>query len=292
MAEMTLCCLFRTWSPMAIGHSQSSIAAGVSSGTMSNRLLLSAFAGITDAAFRRAQYPLFPGTGCNWKCPLQEASIDRREWLRYCVTTLDNREMLVYRWQSVVTQVDSDMENTLGVRMQFLAPFNMHANEGPKWNGFELTQRLDHLPGVRRGQPLIVSIELMKDGKPHPQPWYRHPHQGAWDNSGELHSFGIKAEWVDEATNQWYTYPCQHGTMTSLYSKTPSESTVTLPWRKATMILQFIHNRRYRNPPHFLQDTFRPNIKEVVYDHLAQTVTLQQVPETILDPPRHVSFLL
>lgn len=288
MAEMTLCCLLRTWSPNATNFSPDSVTEAVSSGSISHRLLTSTFSKIVDNALEKTQYPLFGGVGRNWNCPLQEGQNERREWLRYRVTNSDNRPMLVYRWQSHVTGASKTASHapSLGARVNFLSRLEK-GSSGQKWHGFQLAQRLEHLPGIAAGRPLIISIEVMEDGKPHPLPWYRHPHHGAWDNSHELRSFSIKAEWMDEATKQWYTYPLQHSRL--MWSYPGSKPAVTQPWRKATMILQFLHNRRYRNPPKFLPH-LNPNIKEVIFDHLTQTVSLKQVGETILDPPKEVSW--
>lgn len=295
MAETTLCFLLRTWDPNVTGLSQPAVASGLSSATVEHRLFMSTLSNIADAALRRQNLTLFGGRGCNWNCPLQEGYREKREWLRYRVTTQEKRTMFVYRFQSCVTRMGlaEGPGHTIGIRILFLSKIQKGSDyQGPKWRGFVLKQPLDKLPGIKVGQPLIVSIEMMEDGKPHSQPWYRAPYHGAWSNCSELHSFGIKVEWVDEEAKQWYTFPLSHQHIVKVYEakKPTADPTVTLAWRKATMILQFICNRRYRNPPTFLEATYRPNIKEVVYDHLAQTVSLQQVPETVMDPPHKVSF--
>ncbi|RBR21354.1 hypothetical protein FVER53590_28344 [Fusarium verticillioides] len=281
MAETTLCCLLRTWSPEVMGCSQESIAEGLASGIMDDRLLVSALCQITDAALKDVGYPEFAGVGCNWNCPIQERHADRREWVRYSITTKDNRKMLVYRWQSAVTPAEK------GISLLFLSRYD---DATKKQHGVRLHQILDHLPGIRPGNPLIVSVELMEDGKPHPQPWYRHPYHGAWSNCHELHSFAIKIEWQDEMNQRWYTYPLQDTMTMNPYPGAPDDATVTASWRKATSILQVFHNRRYRNPPTYLEAKYNTLIKEAVYDHLSQTVTMRPVHETIVDPPTHVSF--
>ncbi|RSM02618.1 hypothetical protein CEP52_007840 [Fusarium oligoseptatum] len=295
MAETTLCFLLRTWDPNVTGLSQPAVASGLSSATVEHRIFMSTLSNIADAALRRQNLTLFGGRGCNWNCPLQEGYREKREWLRYRVTTQEKRTMFVYRFQSCVTRMGlaEGPGHAIGIRILFLSKIEKGSDyQGPKWRGFVLKQPLDKLPGIKVGQPLIVSIEMMEDGKPHSQPWYRAPYHGAWSNCSELHSFSIKVEWVDEEAKQWYTFPLSHQHIVKVYEakKPTADPTVTLAWRKATMILQFICNRRYRNPPTFLDETYRPNIKEVVYDHLAQTVSLQQVPETVMDPPHKVSF--
>ncbi|KAI8716244.1 hypothetical protein NCS52_00917500 [Fusarium sp. LHS14.1] len=70
MAEMTLCCLLRTWSPIATNFSPDSVTEALTSGSMSHRLLASTFSKIVDNALEKTQYPLFRGVGCNWNCPL------------------------------------------------------------------------------------------------------------------------------------------------------------------------------------------------------------------------------
>ncbi|KAJ4250931.1 hypothetical protein NW762_011581 [Fusarium torreyae] len=293
LAETMLCCLLRTWDANVVHISQVTIHEALAAGAqqaIQHRMLLSALANITDNALRRANYPIFRGIGCNWNLPLQEGFKDRREWIRYRVSTDSNRSMLVYRWQSTVTSISQGRgETSLGARVIFFSKYDK-ATSGQKWHGFALAQALEGLPGIKQGQPLMISIELMDDGKPHPKPWYRGPYHGAWSNSDELHSFGIKVEWKDEERGQWYTYPLEPSRVLGPFTDTPGEAAVTVSWRKATCILQFLHNRRYRNPPHYLQASFNPNIKEVVYDHLSQSLTFQQVPETVIAPPSLVSF--
>ncbi|UZP36895.1 hypothetical protein NXS19_004711 [Fusarium pseudograminearum] len=189
--------------------------------------------------------------------------------------------MLVYRWQSSV--------GTVGKQLGLVARFGS-VSTGDIEKGFGIHVKLDHLPGIKKGEPLVISVEVMEDGKPHPTPWYRGPIHGAWDNCHELHSFTIKVEWKDQASNQWYTYPVGYHEVISVFEQRPGDSTITRDWRKATCILQFFHNRRYRNPPSYLLSHYSPLIREAVYDHLSQSISFQIVPQVALDPPAHVSF--
>lgn len=294
MAETTICCLLQTWHKDVVRPSQHSIHETMSSGaaeSIAHRLLMTSLNNTARAALQRANYPLLKGVGCNWSLPLQEARNDRRQWIRYEVNTADKRVMLIYRWQSLTTTyyTPAGGQEQIGVSANFWSNQGTKDTTGKTMSGFRVEQTLDGLPGMKKGIPIILSIELMKDGKPHPQPWYRGPIHGAWDNCHELHSFAIKVEWKDESNDQWYTYPLQPTRVLQPYAKTQGDSTVTADWRKATSILQFLHNRRYRNPPVYLESTLRPFIKSVVYDHLAQTVRFERVDETIVNPPSHVS---
>ncbi|KAF5534555.1 hypothetical protein FNAPI_12324 [Fusarium napiforme] len=292
MAETTLCYLLQTLHDDVKNVPQQFVNEALSAATHSsleNRMLMSVLHQIVRTALQRSKYPEFGGTGCNWGLPLHEARKDKRQWFRFQKTTQDNRSMLVYRYQSAVTLVRSSRTRKLGAQVSFNSKIDISSDGKKKTTGFEVIQVLENLPGIQKGKPLIFSLELMEDGKPHPTPWYRGPFHGAWSNCHELHSFAMKVEWKDETSNQWYCYPMQPQEIFSTYTRTQGDSTVTNMWRKATTILQFLHNRRYRNPPSFLHVNFRPDIKHVVYDHLTQTVGFKQVPETVMDPPSHVS---
>ncbi|VTT71436.1 unnamed protein product [Fusarium fujikuroi] len=292
MAETTLCYLLQTLHDDVKNVPQQFVHEALSAAThnsLENRMLMSALHRIVRTALQRSNYPEFGGTGCNWGLPLHEARNDKRQWFRFRKTTQDNRSMLIYRYQSAVALVKSSHTRKLGAYISFVSKIDISSDGKKKTTGFEVKEVLEHLPGIQKGKPLIISFELMEDGKPHPTPWYRAPVHGAWSNCHELHSFAIKAEWKDETSNQWYCYPMQPHELLSTYVRTQGDSTVTNVWRKATSILQLLHNRRYRNPPSFLHESFRPDIKHVVYDHLTQTVGFKQVPETIMGPPSHVS---
>ncbi|KAM0386863.1 hypothetical protein ACHAQC_011288 [Fusarium culmorum] len=292
MAETTLCSLLQTWHKDAVRPSQRCIQEELNSGaveSIEHQTLMSALATINHTALRRANYPILGGAGCNWNLPLQDAGHERREWIRWRTNTTDQRSMLIYRWQSAVTQLRVQQETKLGVDVMFTSRREKTSeNKSATW-AFKVQQVLEGLPGIKRSIPIIISIELMEDGKPHSVPWYRGPLHGAWINCHELHSFAINVEWLDEKRNQWYSYPLQPLHFTTVFSEATGDKTVTSDWRKATCILQFLHNRRYRNPPAYLESTFRPLIKQVMYDHLSQTVRFEEVLETIMDPPSQVS---
>ncbi|RGP61327.1 hypothetical protein FLONG3_10561 [Fusarium longipes] len=286
MAETTLCCLLGTWNPALSQPSQTAIQSDLRSAdvsAVSHKLLMASFCSIVGNALQRANYPIMRGVGCNWNLPLHEPSRERREWIRYPLKTSDNRSMLVYRCQSRARLLyPRGMDNpALGVHLACGSGTDANSS-------FAIMCCLDNMPGLTAGHPVIFSIELMEDQKPHPTPWYRGPVHGAWSNSHELHSFGIKVEWKDETNNQWYTYPVRPETKLKMFPG--ADSAVTYQWKKATSILQLLHNRRYRNPPSYLPPSFRPLIRHVVYDHLDQSVSFEQVPQVVVDPPSHVSF--
>ncbi|KAF4337382.1 hypothetical protein FBEOM_8766 [Fusarium beomiforme] len=273
MAETTLCCLLRTWNPDTVGLTHPGVASNLASGNFDKRLLMSTLAEITELAFQNTQYPLFLGDGCNWNCPLQESRGSRREWFRYDVPTDDERGMFVYRTRGHFGMIDCQGHQNFGVFLTLFAGFDPPSHPGGPERSRTITivKRLENLPGIRLGQPLVVSIEVMKDGNPHPTPWYRHPYHGAWSNYHELHSFAIK-----------------HTNMLSFHVK--GDSTVTVAWRKATMILQFLFNRKYRNPPPFLFKEFNPDIQDVTWDHMKQTVSLRRIHPHTVDAPTQLSF--
>ncbi|KAM0342628.1 hypothetical protein ACHAPU_009358 [Fusarium lateritium] len=218
--------------------------------------------------------------------PLQELVSGRLEWDRYRVITEDKRAMLIYRCQSSVCQLLENKNSSMGMRIQFLG--ESHGTTGQPQDRLYVRHRLEGLPGIRVGLPLVISFEVMEDGKPHPIPWCRHPFHGAWSNSGELHSFCLKVEWMDEATQKWYTTTLQH---TQLIGTLPNAPVTATPsWRKATTILQILLNRRYQNPPPWLCKEFPQVIRQVEYDHLNQVISFSDIPETVLAPPTHVSF--
>ncbi|KAF4428810.1 hypothetical protein FACUT_9267 [Fusarium acutatum] len=271
MAETTLCYLLQTLHEGVVQVRQQRVHEALSAAThhaLENHMLMSSIKQIVRNALRQASYPEFGGTGCNWKNDTgQSFHVDL----------------------SLPIRCSRDRQGGFGAFTSFVSKYENIDNGKQKVHGCNISQALGHLPGIQKGKPLIFSFELMEDGNPHPTPWYRGPVHGAWSNCHELHSFAIKVEWKNETNNQWYCYPLQPIDIFSTYVHTDGDSTVTREWRKATSILQFLHNSRYRNPPSFLHGSFRPDIKHVVYDHLTQNVGFKQVPETVMDPPSHVS---
>ncbi|KAF6819932.1 hypothetical protein CSOJ01_01000 [Colletotrichum sojae] len=171
--------------------------------------------------------------------PREEAESTRREWLRYQVVT-EGRSMSVFRTRSHVVLAKG--------HARFVVMFP--TTSGVKWKLEHILDELSPAPPV--GSPVVVSLHAMDDGKPHPRPWYRGPLRGAWDNSHELHSFSVTVE-------------CLHASWGGDLSFNKS-------WIMATRMLQFIHNRRYKNPPPFLAESVNAEVKDVVWNHMTQAV--------------------
>ncbi|KAE9569875.1 hypothetical protein CGMCC3_g13926 [Colletotrichum fructicola] len=220
---------------------------------------------------------------------VEEAHGQKHGWICYHITC-EGREMSVFRTRSRVSQA--------GGRRIFKVTVPVTGDTS--WN---LCYSLDQLnPAPPIDTPLVVSIQSMDDGKPHATPWYRGPRHGAWDNSDELHSFAVTAAWQDETTSKWVSANVQN-------SETFSRRSIQLPidhyhrnvggdisyndsWILATRILQFIHNRRYQSPPPFLARSLNVDVKDVVWNHMEQTVHF--IPRTKYnnaESPKRVTFL-
>ncbi|KAF5659152.1 hypothetical protein FCIRC_12609 [Fusarium circinatum] len=280
--------LSETWNPRVLGLSREGLSDEALTATLPHRLLMTALNKITQDAFARTGFPSFPGNGCNWNCPLQEGRKERRQWTQYRLTTSEGREMSIFRCQSHVARLDYGRHYTLGMLLSFMS--SRRNQEGKlQTTGIFLRSHLDNLPAISLGAPLIVSVELMEDGKPHADPWFRHPYHGAWDNYHELHCFSISVEWMDQATSKWYKAVVSHKDL--LFPIEGEPATVSAAWRKATLIVQF-KNRRYSNPPPYLLESMRPNIRTLNYDHMKQVISFSQVQEQpARPPPAQVSFM-
>ncbi|KAF6834937.1 hypothetical protein CPLU01_04614 [Colletotrichum plurivorum] len=220
--------------------------------------------------------------------PCEEAESTRREWLRYQVVA-EGRSMSVFHTRSRVMLVKGHARFAVMVRM----------NSGVECKLDYILDELNPAPPV--GSAVIVSIHAMDDGKPHPRPWYRSPLHGVWDNSHELHSFSVTVEWCDEATKKWFSAAFQHveifshvniqSSSDTLHASWGGDLSFNKSWIMATRMLQFIHNRRYDNPPPFLAQSVNADVKDVVWDHMAQAV--QFIPRTKYEdaePPKRASF--
>ncbi|KAJ0290691.1 hypothetical protein Brms1b_005950 [Colletotrichum noveboracense] len=121
------------------------------------------------------------------------------------------------------------------------------------WN---LCYSLDQLnPAPPIDTPLVVSIQSMDDGKPHATPCIQLPTDHYHRNVGGDISYNDS-------------------------------------WILATRILQFIHNRRYQSPPPFLARSLNVDVKDVVWNHMEQTVHF--IPRTKYnnaESPKRVTFL-
>ncbi|EQB56899.1 hypothetical protein CGLO_03054 [Colletotrichum gloeosporioides Cg-14] len=290
MAEMTICCLFRTWHPGNLTHSD--VNSATDAAVIKRRALISMFRDICDEALKTVGFPLLHRKGCNWALPLEDPHGQRREWLRYHVIS-EGRNMSIFRTRSRVS-----LELHGSVRFKVTVPVTNRP-----LRAWVLSYSLDHLdPKPPVGTPVAVSIQSMDDLKPHATPWYRGPLHSAWDNSDELHSFSVTAEWYDETTRKWVSVTVQNSeTFSRRNIQLPTDHyhravggdiSYNDPWIMATRMLQFIHNRRYDNPPPFLARSLNVDVKDVVWNHMEQAVRF--VPRTKYNNaavPKRVTFL-
>ncbi|KAF4495925.1 pyrimidine 5 -nucleotidase [Fusarium agapanthi] len=261
--------------PRVLGLTREGLSDQALTATLPHRLLMAALNKITQDAFARVSFPSFPGNGCNWNCHLQEGRKERRQWTQYRLRTSGGRDMSIFRCQSHVARLDYGRHYTLGMLLTFMATIR---NQDGKMqiSGVFLRSYLDNLPGISLGVPLIVSVEMMEDGKPHADPWFRHPLPCV--------------EWMDRDTNKWYKAVVSHKDL--LFPIEGEPATVSAAWRKATTIAQFFKNRRYSNPPPYPLETMRPNIRTLNYDHMKQVISFSQVQEQpARPPPAQVSFM-
>ncbi|KAK2735308.1 hypothetical protein CKAH01_01689 [Colletotrichum kahawae] len=220
---------------------------------------------------------------------LQVEKPNGQQWNCYHVIR-EGREISVFRIRSRVSQA--------GGRALF--KIMVPVTGDTSWNLCYSLDQLDAKPPV--GTPLVVSIQSMDDGKPHATPWYRGPHHGAWDNSHELHSFAVTAAWHDETTSKWVSVTVQNSETFSrrniqlptdhYHRNVGGDISYNDPWIMATRMLQFIHNRRYQNPPPFLARSLNVDVKDVVWNHMEQAVRF--IPRTKFqnaESPKRVTFL-
>ncbi|KAL0939926.1 uncharacterized protein CTRU02_206536 [Colletotrichum truncatum] len=318
MAETTVCCLFDTW------HSGVSFANGeikdpISAGTVDHYMLVTLFRELSLKTFKDVGFPLYPGKGCNWSFPLENKGHNQRGWLRCKVTGEDGRAMLVHRTTTSIAYLrNQEKKNSpeLGLRIRFTPLEEIEMSDGTMISsqllGLSISYNLMHLKdqlSLRHGQLVIVSIEKMEDPRErHPNPWYRHSYVGAWNNSDELHSFGIRIEVMRETTKEWFSFPIQCNNLFVVYDPSKSlehverkdkklmtylvDKRVTTSWRMATHIIQLLDHRRYKleECPVHLCPYLGARVQEVVFDHLNQKVTFKLVEEKLVDPPKAVSF--
>ncbi|KAF9871110.1 hypothetical protein CkaCkLH20_11527 [Colletotrichum karsti] len=314
MAETTICALFRTWHA-AVCYAREDINNGIGAATVNHRLMATLLRELGDQALTKVGFPLYRGKGCNYSIPLEELPQQKRDWIRYDVTNEAGEEMFVYRCTTAIANLPnaSKKRNDLGLRLRFTRFKEIKLADGKVYNsqglGLSITANLDHLReslNLRHGQPVLVSIERMKNGKRHPVPWYRHPYHGAFNNTEELHTFGIRVEIMNEATKQWFSIPIQCNSLYKIYDPNASlehivrkdeklkayvvDKRVTTSWRMATHILQFLDNRRYQDAPVYLCPHLGCDVVGVSMDHERQRVFFSPVPEQVVEAPKPVTF--
>ncbi|KAI8157852.1 hypothetical protein K4K49_008246 [Colletotrichum sp. SAR 10_70] len=317
MAETTICCLFGTWLPRMC-HARANADETLASAALNHRILLTLVNDLTIDALSSSNFPKYGGVGCNYSLPLEEMLHKKRDWVRYQVTAPDGRDMYVYRTAASVAYLSSTTgrNDYLGLRLRFTSFKDLELKDGTRISSqliaVTIRHNLDYVKqqlGLRHGQLLLVSVERMvKPGERHPLPWYRHPYTGAWSNSDQLHSFGIRIEVMQESTGKWFSIPIQCNTLFFVYNPNDTlyhierkdeklknyviDKRVTTSWRMATHILSFLDNARYKREtcPDYLCPYLGAHIQTVEYDHLKQEVSFGLVEEKEVDPPTPVSF--
>ncbi|KAF9877666.1 hypothetical protein CkaCkLH20_04801 [Colletotrichum karsti] len=226
--------------------------------------------------------------------PLEEGQDPRREWLRYQVINGDGRMMSVFRTPSVVVMHNGVPKFTIKIPAAF----------EPEALSWTMALTFEHSPSPPPpGTPIVVSVQAMNDGKPHEVTWFRAPLHGGWTNFAELSSFGICAEWFDKQLQKRVACWFQNNKMfprkgrllpaaNDQYHPHQKDLSINDPYVMASRVMQFVRNYKYQNPPNFLAPEVNPDVKDVVWDHMAQTMRL--IPRrTTIDraAPRRATFL-
>lgn len=310
IAETTACCLFSTFFSTT-NRNPTRITEAIKGARVDSQLLVNALVDIFNKVCGYTGFASASGLGCNYNCPLSESTWQRREWLKYDVST-EKGPMTVYRSVSrfgVRARFENAKKRTGAVTWDVIARINFKTK---KYSWFSYEHNLTDIKeshGIERGQPVFINIEVTGDGRTHPRHWFRGPFHGPWSNWDELHTFAVKIEWRNKNTGQWHVLYLEAKRPLDPYafkiSKKAAQNdpqrlaamkafktdpTITGDYRKATQFIQFFKNRSYLSLPIWLHPNAGSNIKEVIWDHLQQTVSFRHIPEARLRPPTKVSY--
>ena len=123
------------------------------------------------------------------------------------------------------------------------------------------------------------SIEIMTNGQPHEVPFARLEKLGPYSNWNQMHEMGVAITY-QTANGQWVKE--YHQVQRDVRAK--GKASARLGYEHAMVIFTLMMQVEWINPPDFLKaveqavdDTYRPRIKEMVFDRFKRTVTVRDL---------------
>ena len=284
--EHLFVCLFQSWVKVLLRDSDTLEQTEKYFG---DSIAATIFSGITDRVCAITGWkPLcLTALGLNWKTPLFESRISRSIWtVRTISPTIEEGLVRVYTTQPRQVHVNNQGYNKVAVL---------------KGKGLdELCWKGAPFPGTM----VSVIVEISAEGKHHPVPFARVPEPGPFSDWEDLNRIGIRIEWMDN-DGQWYSEWRQARRIWSM-KKYPQDAVDRFSpvaakayphlFQLYGQLRRFYDSLRYvvydetEELLPWLKCGSPIIIKELVYDHLSQTITIQNQIPISRSPPTLVSF--
>lgn len=144
--------------------------------------------------------------------------------------------------------------------------------------------------------PIYVIFEIMDDGKPHEFPYLGCPSAGPFEDFAVASSLAVAFEWFDEASNNWKKAYVAIKTFRSVFMNEIDNPDVMQPlthWRRCMNFIQLLEGIDYTGPLNGFSKSLKfaqVDVRELVVDHLSQTVTWRLRPRRSKSAPKIASF--
>ncbi|KAF5227996.1 hypothetical protein FAUST_11385 [Fusarium austroamericanum] len=148
----------------------------------------------------------------------------------------------------------------------------------------------------RPDRPMYVVFEIMDDGKPHEIPYLGCPSAGPFEDFAVASSLAVAFEWFDGSSNNWqkaYVSIKDIRTTFTLEINNPDIMKPLRRWRRCMNIIQLLEGIDYTGPLNGFAQSLSfgaLDVKELVVDHLTQTVTWRLRPRRSKPAPKIASF--
>ncbi|KAM0360660.1 hypothetical protein HYE67_006747 [Fusarium culmorum] len=144
--------------------------------------------------------------------------------------------------------------------------------------------------------PVYLIFEIMDDGKPHEFPYLGCPIAGPFEDFAVASSLAVAFEWFDEASNNWKKAYVAIKKFRSTFVDGVNNRDIMQPlasWRRCMDLIQLMEGIDYTGPFNGFSKSIKfaqVDVRELVVDHLTQTVTWRLRPRRSKPAPKIASF--
>ncbi|KAF5988635.1 hypothetical protein FBULB1_1368 [Fusarium bulbicola] len=130
-------------------------------------------------------------------------------------------------------------------------------------------------------------FEIMNDHGPHPKPWFGCPSVGPYENFDLVSCLGVRVEWLDEPSGQWFTVPLM------AFGKTVATVEGLIKgWKQVVSIIQILEGITWTEPLHGFETISlgQREVRELCVNHLQQTCRWVPRQGQHMSPPTPASW--
>ena len=187
----------------------------------------------------------------NWSSPMAEEYGVHVPWIK---TVLSDRTQFRRGGPTKIATVSGGTQRLTTSLGAFIVPW-------------VLNQKI----GLKNGDDVYMTFEMMHNGEAHPRSWADFSAIGGWSDWSQIRSLGIRIDWQD-ATGSWFlTY-----LSATVHGPLKGSPEVSQPYRKASAVTAALQGIEYINPEPW-RTQFRPRMIGLSFDHFHQAFEFQEI---------------